>query len=307
MSLVIFSHPACMEHRPGPGHPESPERLQAVAEALLAALPQLPWREAPQALRSQLARAHSDTLLGAVLDVEVGDEPYRLDPDTVMSRHSREAALRCAGAGVAAVDAVMHGDIQRAFCAVRPPGHHATSDIAMGFCLFNAVAVAALHAVEAHGLARVAIADFDVHHGNGTQAIVEHDERVMYVSSHQAALYPGTGGREERGVGNVLNQPIPAGGGGEALRAAWRDQLLPAIDAFRPQLLLVSAGFDAHRLDPLADLNAEAEDYAWLTGELVALARRHARGRVVSLLEGGYSLAALRECSVAHVRALAAD
>lgn len=307
MSLVIFSHPACMEHRPGPGHPESPERLQAVAEALLAALPQLPWREAPQALRSQLARAHSDTLLGAVLDVEVGDEPYRLDPDTVMSRHSREAALRCAGAGVAAVDAVMHGDMRRAFCAVRPPGHHATSDIAMGFCLFNAVAVAALHAVEAHGLARVAIADFDVHHGNGTQAIVEHDERIMYVSSHQAALYPGTGGREERGVGNVLNQPIPAGAGGEALRAAWRDQLLPAIDAFRPQLLLVSAGFDAHRLDPLADLNAEAEDYAWLTSELVALARRHARGRVVSLLEGGYSLAALRECSVAHVRALAAD
>ena len=305
MSLVVFSHPACMEHRPGPGHPESPGRLQAVAEALLAAMPELPWREAPQALRSQLARAHSDTLLGAVLDVEVGDEPYRLDPDTVMSRHSREAALRCAGAGVAAVDAVMGGEAQRAFCAVRPPGHHATADIAMGFCLFNAVAVAALHAVEAHGLARVAIADFDVHHGNGTQAIVEHDERVMYVSSHQAALYPGTGGRDERGVGNVLNQPIASGSGGEALRAAWRDQLLPAIDAFRPQLLLVSAGFDAHRLDPLADLNAEADDYAWLTAELVALARRHARGRVVSLLEGGYSLAALRECSVAHVRALA--
>lgn len=307
MNLVVFSHPACMEHRPGPGHPESPERLQAVAEALLAALPELPWREAPQALRSQLARAHSDALLGAVLDVEVGDEPYRLDPDTVMSRHSREAALRCAGAGIAAVDAVMRGEAKRAFCAVRPPGHHATADIAMGFCLFNAVAVAALHAVEAHGLARVAIADFDVHHGNGTQAIVEHDERVMYVSSHQAALYPGTGGRDERGVGNVLNQPIAPGSGGEALRAAWREQLLPAIDAFRPQLLLVSAGFDAHRLDPLADLNAEAEDYAWLTTELVALARRHARGRVVSLLEGGYSLAALRECSVAHVRALAGD
>ncbi|TXK60595.1 histone deacetylase family protein [Alkalisalibacterium limincola] len=302
--MVIFSHPACMEHRPGPGHPESPERLQAVAQALLAALPEVPWREAPQALRSQLARVHSDTLLAAVLDVEVGEEPYRLDPDTVMSRHSREAALRCAGAGVAAVDAVLRGETSRAFCAVRPPGHHATADIAMGFCLFNAVAVAALHAVEAHGLDRVAIADFDVHHGNGTQAIVEHDERIMYVSSHQAALYPGTGGREERGVGNVLNQPIQPGGDGEALRAAWREQLLPAIDAFRPQLLLVSAGFDAHRLDPLADLNVEAEDYAWLTGELVALARRHARGRVVSLLEGGYSLAALRECSVAHVRAL---
>lgn len=307
MDVLIFSHTACVLHQPGPGHPECPERLQAVVEALRSAFPDLPWREAPQALRSQLARVHSDRLLASILDVEVGDEPYRLDPDTVMSRHSRDAALRCAGAGVAAVDAVLRGEARRAFCAVRPPGHHATADIAMGFCLFNAVAVAALHAVEAHGLQRVAIADFDVHHGNGTQDIVEHDERIMYVSSHQAPLYPGTGGREERGIGNVLNQPLSPGSGGSALRAAWDDQLLPALDAFRPQLLLVSAGFDAHRLDPLADLNASAEDYAAITRGLVEVARRHAGGRVVSLLEGGYSLAALRESSVAHVGALSGN
>lgn len=305
MSLLILSHPACLEHRPGPGHPEAPERLAAVVDALRAALPDAVWREAPQALRSQLARAHSDTLLASILDVEVGEKAQHLDADTLLSRDSREAALRCAGAGVAAVDAVLDGTMRRAFCAVRPPGHHATADIAMGFCLFNAIAVAALHALDAHGLKRVAIADFDVHHGNGTQAIVENDPRILYVSSHQSPLYPGTGARDERGQGNVLNQPIAPGSGGDVLRAAWRDQLLPAIDAFAPELVLVSAGFDAHRLDPLADLNADAADFAWLTGELLALAGRHASGRLVSMLEGGYSLAALRECSVAHVRALA--
>lgn len=306
MSVLVFSHPACLDHRPGAGHPESPERLASVVQALKAALPGLEWRQAPAALRSQLARAHADSLIDTILGADLSAGEFRLDPDTVMGEHSREAALRCAGAGVAAVDAVLGGQATRAFCAVRPPGHHATTDIAMGFCLFNAVAVAALHALEAHGLSRVAIADFDVHHGNGTQAIVEHDERILYVSSHQAPLYPGTGGRDERGVGNVLNQPLAPGADGAALRAAWERQLLPAMDSFRPQLVLVSAGFDAHRLDPLADLNAEAADYAALTEGLLAVARRHAGGRMVSLLEGGYSLTALRECSVAHVAAMTA-
>ena len=221
-----------------------------------------------------------------------------------MSDESAEAALRAAGAAVAAVDAVMAGDAKRAFCAVRPPGHHATHDTAMGFCLFNSVAIAAAHALEVHGLERVSIADFDVHHGNGTQDIFVADPRVQYLSSHQSPLYPGTGAASEHGVGNIHNLPLPPRAGSTAFRAAWSDVLLPAIDAFRPQLLFVSAGFDAHRLDPLAQIDAEAGDFGWLTSELRALAERHAEGRLVSLLEGGYSMQALRECSVAHVAAL---
>lgn len=304
--LAIYSHPACIAHDPGPGHPECPERLLAVAEALRAALPQLQWIEAPQAMRSQLQRVHSPELIAQILDEPVRGL-RRLDADTAMSAQSAEAALRACGAGIAGVDAVMRGDARRAFCAVRPPGHHATADIAMGFCLFNAVAVAAAHALEVHGLTRVAIVDFDVHHGNGTQAIFESEERVMYLSSHQAAAYPGTGFANERGVGNLVNVPLPAGSDGAVFRRAWQERLLPALAQFRPQLLLISAGFDAHRLDPLADLNLEAADFAWLSAELAAQARRSASGRVVSLLEGGYSLSALRECVVAHVAALAAD
>lgn len=306
VSFAFYTHPACLAHDPGAGHPECPARLAAVIEALKAAYPDPPWREAPQALRSQLARVHDDALIATVLDTPV-DGTLRLDPDTVMGTGSREAALRAAGAGVAAVDAVLRGDLERAFCAVRPPGHHATADTAMGFCLFNAAAVAAVHALDAHGLQRVAVVDFDVHHGNGTQAILEREPRAMYVSSHQWPLYPGSGARGERGVGNIVNAPLPPLSGGHEFRRVWTELLLPALDAFRPQLLLISAGFDAHRLDPLADLNLEAGDYAWLSTELARLARRHAGGRMVSLLEGGYSLAALRESSVAHVGALLAD
>jgi acetoin utilization deacetylase AcuC-like enzyme len=229
-----------------------------------------------------------------------------LDADTALSPGSAEAALRAAGAAVAAVDAVLASPGSRAFCAVRPPGHHATADTAMGFCLFNNIAVAALHALQAHGLARVAIADFDVHHGNGTQAIFEHDPRVLFVGSHQMPLYPGTGAESETGMGNIVNAPLPPDSGSEAFRVAWETRLLPAIDAFEPQLLLVSAGFDAHARDPLAQLRLSADDYGWLTQRLVELANRHAQGRVVSLLEGGYDLVALRESSVAHVAALLA-
>jgi acetoin utilization deacetylase AcuC-like enzyme len=229
-----------------------------------------------------------------------------LDPDTVLSPASAEAALRAAGAAVAAVDAVLGAGERRAFCAVRPPGHHATADTAMGFCLFNGVAVAAAHAL-AKGLERVAIVDFDVHHGNGTQAIFEHESRVLYLSSHQLPLYPGSGQGDERGLGNIRNAPLPPEADGAAFRAAWREHLLPVLDDFRPQLLLVSAGFDGHWRDPLAQLRLQADDYAWLTRELVAIAARHAQGRVVSALEGGYDLDALRECSVAHVGALMAD
>ena len=306
MTLALYTHPACLEHDPGRGHPESPERLAAVIDALRHAYPQLQWRESPAVLRSQLSRVHTDALIANVLDAQIHGL-QRLDADTAMCAQSPEAALRAAGAAIAAVDALIAGQAQRAFCATRPPGHHATADTAMGFCLFNNVAVAAVHALEQHGLARVAIADFDVHHGNGTQDIFAADPRVLYLSSHQSPLYPGTGAAQEQGVGNIVNAPLPPRSGSAAFRAAWTQRLLPALDAFRPELLLVSAGFDAHRLDPLADLNLEADDYAWITHELCALADRHAQGRVVSLLEGGYSLTALRECSVAHVGALLAD
>ncbi len=301
--MRIYSHPACLRHDPGAGHPEAIARLQAVIEALRAAFPAIEWRDAPLATREQLARVHTRELIATVLDTPAA-QPVRLDEDTVLASGSADAALHASGAAIAAVDAVCAGEITRAFCAVRPPGHHATAGTAMGFCLFNQVAVAAAHALAAHGLERVAIVDFDVHHGNGTQAIFESEPRVLYASSHQAPLYPGTGLASERGAGNVFNAPLAPGSGGPDFRAAWSGELLPAIDAFAPQLLLVSAGFDAHRLDPLADLCVEARDYHWLSAELARLADRHAHGRLVSMLEGGYSLTALRECSVAHLQGL---
>lgn len=301
--MRIYTHPACVRHDPGPGHPECPARLETVVAALRQQGSGLDWQEAPLASREALSRVHAPSLLATVLDTPV-PEARRLDPDTVLSPASPEAALRAAGAGVAAVNWTMASPGRRAFCAVRPPGHHATGDTAMGFCLFNSIAVAAAHALAAFGLQRVAIVDFDVHHGNGTQDIFANDARVMYVSSHQSPLYPGTGRSNEHGVGNIENAELPPGSGSEAFRAAWTKSLLPSLEHYSPQLLLVSAGFDAHRLDPLADLNLEAGDYAWLTAELVALAERHAQGRIVSMLEGGYSLTALRECTLAHVGAL---
>jgi acetoin utilization deacetylase AcuC-like enzyme len=307
MPVAIYTHAACLVHDTGPDHAERPARLVAVTDALRAAYPELlDWREAPRASRGDLLRVHAASLLHTVLETRPAQR-VMLDPDTVLSPGSAEAALRAAGAAVAAVDAVLAGNIARAFCAVRPPGHHATADTAMGFCLFNNIAVAAAHALAMHGLERVAIADFDVHHGNGTQAIFEHDPRVSFASSHQSPLYPDTGRANERGVGNILNAPLPPQADGLAFRAAWTNDLLPALEAFRPQLLLVSAGFDAHRRDPLAQLRLEADDYAWVTAELRAIADRHARGRIVSSLEGGYDLQALHECAVAHVGGLLAQ
>ena len=303
--MHVYTHPACLAHDTGPTHAERPQRLAAVTQALRERVPGLQWHEAPRAGVDALSRAHAPSLLSTVLETAPAGR-IMLDPDTVLSPDSAEAALRAAGAAIAAVDAVLGGATARAFCAVRPPGHHATRDTAMGFCLFNNVAVAALHALDVHGLSRVAIADFDVHHGNGTQAIFERDPRVLFASSHQMPLYPDTGHASERGVGNIVNAPLPPGAGSEAFRAAWESKLLPAIDAFAPQLLLVSAGFDAHRRDPLAQLQLEADDYAWLTMRLAAIAEQHAGGRIVSLLEGGYDLEALRDCSVAHAQALLA-
>lgn len=303
--MLIFTHPACLQHDPGPGHAESPARLQAVLAALddprLAAIERV---EAPRTSREQLLRVHTPAHIDAILDGTPREGLRQLDEDTLMSAHSAEAARRAAGAAVAAVDSVIGGDALRAFCAVRPPGHHALADHAMGFCLFNNVAVAAAHALAEHGLERVAIIDFDVHHGNGTQAIFAHETRVQYLSSHQMPLYPGTGATDEHGVGNIFNAPLCPGAGSAEFRQAWDQQLLPQLFAFAPQLVLISTGFDAHQRDPLANLNVEAADFAWLTSRLVEIAKAHAQGRIVSSLEGGYDLPALGECVGAHVAAL---
>jgi acetoin utilization deacetylase AcuC-like enzyme len=260
--------------------------------------------EAPRATREQLARVHQAELIDRIFDNVPQHGWYRLDADTVMSPASVEAALRAAGAVCAAVDAAIARHHQRSFCAVRPPGHHATPTAAMGFCLFNSVAVGAAQALAVHGLVRVAIVDFDVHHGNGTQDIFWNDPRVLYVSSHQSPLYPGSGARDETGAGNIVNVPMPPGAGSCEFRDAYERIVLPALDSFAPELVMISAGFDAHRLDPLANLKLETEDYGWITERLVGLAARHAHGRVVSSLEGGYSLTALRESTASHVSAL---
>ena len=306
--LQLYTHAVCLQHDPGPGHAESPARLRAVLKALdqdrFAVIDRV---EAPRATREQLLRVHTADHVDRILSITPADETVRLDEDTLMSPASAQAGLRAAGALVAAVDAVMKGSANRAFCAVRPPGHHATSDTAMGFCIFNNVAVAAAHALAAHGLKRVAIADFDVHHGNGTQDIFEREPRVLFLSSHQSPLYPGTGGAEEKGVGNIINAPLSAGDGSYEFRELWDGVLLPRLHAFKPQLLLISAGFDAHRNDPLADIRLQTEDYAWITERLVDVARTHADGRVVSTLEGGYDLTALAASASAHVAALLED
>ena len=300
--LRLYTHASCLQHDPGPAQPESPARLRAVLQALdhdrFAAIDRI---EAPRATREQLLRVHTPEHVERILAIAPAEGTVRLDEDTLMSPGSAEAALRAAGAVVAAVDAVLGSDGGQAFCAVRPPGHHATPDRAMGFCLFNNVAVGAAHAIAEHGLKRVAIADFDVHHGNGTQDIFAREPRVLFISSHQMPLYPETGRADERGVGNIVNAPLSPGDGSYEFRELWESTLIPKLHAFKPQLLLISAGFDAHRNDPLADLRLGSEDYAWITQRLVDVARTHAQGRVVSTLEGGYNLLALSTSAAAHV------
>jgi acetoin utilization deacetylase AcuC-like enzyme len=308
LTLLFYTHPIALEHDAGPGHPESRRRLEAILPAVEeAAIPGLVRREAPEASLEQVRRAHPEPYPSEILEAVPERGWVRLDPDTAMSPASGEAALRAAGAACAAVDAVVAGEAKAAFVAMRPPGHHAEPDRAMGFCLFNNVAIGALQARHAHGLGRIAIMDFDVHHGNGTQAVFWSDPTTLYASTHQWPLYPGTGAAEERGAhGNIVNCPLPPGTGSMPWRRAVTDRVLPAIDAFAPELVMISAGFDAHRADPLAQMMLDDEDFAWITQELVALARRHARGRVVAVLEGGYDPPALARSVVAHLRALAA-
>jgi acetoin utilization deacetylase AcuC-like enzyme len=307
MTTLLLTHEACLAHDPGAHHPESPARLKAVLAALgEPAFAQLARREAPRATLEQIAFVHPGDFAKRLLAVVPQQGYAAIDADTVLSPGSGEAALRAAGACIAAVDAVMKGEAQNAFCAVRPPGHHAEPHHAMGFCLFNNVAIAALHARRTHKIERVAVIDFDVHHGNGTQAAFEQDGTMLYASTHQMPLYPGTGAASERGVGNIVNAPLRPMSGSEEFRKAFANIILPALDAFRPEFVIISAGFDAHRDDPLAQLMLVEADYAWATERLVEVAKKHAQGRIVSSLEGGYDLDALAASAAAHVAALMA-
>jgi acetoin utilization deacetylase AcuC-like enzyme len=307
VSLVVFTHAAALAHDTGAGHPESPDRLRYVLQALEAPQFRSVLREvAPVAPVEALLAAHSQRLVDAILAMRpaAGRLEY-IDGDTVVSCGTIEAALRAAGAAMAAVDAVVEGRATAGFVAMRPPGHHAERDRAMGFCLFNNAAVAAFHARAKHGLQRIAVVDFDVHHGNGTQDIFAPDRDLFYASSHQFPCYPGTGRAQERGVaGNVVNMPLAPHSGGAEFRAAWERGILPALDAFAPELLIISAGFDAHAADPLAQLRLQVPDFIWVTEALLDVADKHCPGRVVSLLEGGYDLDALAASAAAHVRSL---
>jgi acetoin utilization deacetylase AcuC-like enzyme len=305
MTTLIFHHPACSRHDTGSGHPESAARLAAIEKALSEPpLALLPRREAPPATREQILRVHTGRYLRELLESVPANGLRHLDPDTVVSPASGEAALRAAGAVCAAVDAVMAGNAKNAFCAIRPPGHHAKPDGAMGFCLLNNIAIAARHALVQHNLQRVAIVDFDVHHGNGSQAAFEAEPRVLYASTHQHPWYPGTGRASETGVGNIVNLPLKAGSGSAEFRQAYEARIFPALEKFQPQMLLISAGFDAHRDDPLGDLELEEADFQWVTAQLGDLADRHCQGRMASTLEGGYDLDALARSVAAHVTAL---
>ena len=305
MPTRLYTHAACLEHDAGGFHPESPARLEAVLRALEAPeFAALERCEAPAAAIDELALVHPREFVEALLQAVPSHGLVGIDADTIMCPRSGEAALRAAGAVVAAVDAVMTGAARSAFCAVRPPGHHAEPARAMGFCLFNNVAVGAARARARHSTARVAVVDFDVHHGNGTQAAFERDPALFYASTHQSPLYPGTGAASERGVGNIVNVPLPPMAGSAEFRRGVERMILPALEQFRPELLMISAGFDAHRRDPLAQLNLVEDDYAWVTERLLDCARRHAQGRIVSTLEGGYDLAALASSAAAHVRVL---
>jgi acetoin utilization deacetylase AcuC-like enzyme len=305
MTTLLYSHPICLEHDPGRDHPESPARLRAVLAALNEPeFARLQRREAPEAALDDLFRVHSRRQVERSLGAVPHSGHVGIDADTILSPASGAAALRAAGAVVAAVDAVIAKEADNAFCAVRPPGHHAEPERAMGFCLFNNAAIGALRAREVHGLARVAVIDFDVHHGNGTQTAFESNGGLFYASTHQYPLYPGTGAASEIGVGNIVNAPLRPLSGSGPFRRAMTERILPALDAFRPEFLIVSAGFDAHRDDPLAQLMLDEEDFSWVTEKLLEIATRHAEGRTVSTLEGGYDLAALGASAAAHVRVL---
>jgi acetoin utilization deacetylase AcuC-like enzyme len=306
LATALYTHEDCLLHLTPPGHPERVERLEAVTRALSApAFAALERREAPLAERAELRRCHPESYV-AEIEASIPAKGSRaLDADTHVVAGSWDAALRGVGAAGAAVDAVLAGEVRNAFCATRPPGHHAETETPMGFCLFGTIAIAAKRALDLHGLARVAVLDFDVHHGNGTQDLLWHEQRALFVSSHQMPLWPGTGDVHETGAhDNVINVPLAPGTAGPAFRRAWEERVFPALMEFAPELVLVSAGFDGHADDPLANLRLTEDDFIWITGRICDVAEASAGGRLVSTLEGGYDLGALAASVAAHVEVL---
>lgn len=304
MHTAYITHPACLKHDMGADHPECPARIQAIEDQLIASgmLPFLDHHQAPRASEAQLARVHERGYIRMIFDQAPSTGLIQLDGDTAMNPHSLDAALHAAGAAVLGVDLVMSGRAENAFCNIRPPGHHAGRSSSAGFCIFNNVAVAAAHALEQYGLKRVAIADFDVHHGNGTEDIFHNDPRVMLCSTFRHPYYPYCGA--DSGNEHIINVPLPAGTAGEGFRAAVTEQWLPALERFQPEMLLVSAGFDAHREDDMGGFGLKEADYIWVSEKIKEIAVRHAAGRIVSVLEGGYALHALGRSAVAHIRVL---
>lgn len=304
MLSAYITHTDCMRHEMGPHHPECPERLAAIADHLLVKglLDYMHPFDAPLATEEQLARAHSALYVREIISASPAEGYHLVDPDTSMNPHTVQAALRAAGAAVRATDLVLSGEVPTAFCSVRPPGHHAEHDKTMGFCFFNNVAVGIRHALDVHGVQRVALVDFDVHHGNGSEDIFKGDERVLMCSIFEKGLYPFSG-EDARGP-NMVNVGLPSRSGSQAFREAVTHQWLPALEAFRPQLIYVSAGFDAHREDDMGNLGLVEGDYEWVTRQLMEVARRHCGGRVISCLEGGYVLSPLARSAAAHVKVL---
>jgi acetoin utilization deacetylase AcuC-like enzyme len=310
MTTAIYFHPECKRHEMGEWHPESPARLQAIEDQIIASRIDgfLDYREAPEVDVAAIARVHTADAIACVRDnvaalESAGTAYYPIDADTMLNAHSWRAALRAAGAAVAATDAVIAGELDNAFCAIRPPGHHARPSEPMGFCLFDNVAIAAKHALETHGLQRVAIVDFDVHHGNGTEEAFFDDPRVLMVSFFQHPFYPYTDARQS--LANMVNVPVPAYTKGDEVRQLVSGKWLPALHAHQPEMIFISAGFDAHREDDIGQMGLVEADFAWLTQQIMAVARQHADGRIVSCLEGGYNLSALGRSVVAHLKALA--
>ena len=305
---AIYTHPDCTRHEMGHWHPESPARLQAIEDQLIASrLADFFERcEAPEAALAQISRVHTDSAIALLRDHIPISGYYPLDEDTLLNPHSWRAALRAAGAAVAATDAVIAGKYQNAFCSVRPPGHHATPNTPMGFCLLNNVAIAARHALEVHGLQRVAVIDFDVHHGNGTQAAFKVEPRVLMASFFQHPFYPYSGAEPaSSGQAKNVNLPVPAYSGGDVVRQLITEHWLPALHAHAPEMIFISAGFDAHREDDMGQMRLVEADYAWITQQIMQIAQRYAKGRIVSCLEGGYNLSALSRSVVAHLKVLA--
>jgi len=304
MTTAYLTHYHCDKHHMGDEHPESPMRLAAIQDRLIAGqlLDFLRLVEAKPATLEQIIAAHDMDYVNAIFAKAPKKGSVELEPETLMMPHTLEAATHAAGALVQAVDLVMSGEMNNAFCSVRPPGHHAEHDRAMGFCFFNNIAVGAKHALDKHALSRVAIVDFDVHHGNGTEQIFSGDERVLYASSYQHPFYPYSDPGDSHD--NILHMPLEAGSTGEVFRQMYTERLFPALEAFQPELIMISAGFDAHKADPMGQLRLDDSDYTWVTDQLMAIAGRHCQGRIVSVLEGGYNLDSLGRAAYCHIRSL---